>query len=461
MKNISKVMMSSGLVLIIGLAQVAILPIAGAATGDILAQFVPGGATGNGRGMAFDGTDLYYTITGDTNIYKVDTSGTLQATIPIAGGVRQGGPLAWDGSALWTMDYAPNSFTLYRVNPADGSIISSCNIATQNPAHPAVTSSPRNIGEYPDGLDWTGSTLWVSSEAFAGNWVVEVDTSCNILTAFNPVVKNGYGTSGVMFDGVDLWHGYPLSSLAVQTDVSGAETGLSFPGVEFEDLAYDTVTFAPTCALWGNEATFGNNRLTAFEIPCGECFTVTKDFRFTSVNFVPIDQVTGEQLPAELGELLPDADVDDKFEVKYVLKPKDGTVSSTNPGQLYGVKTIEGAGVDTVHMDDTFGTQFDVNPAHRGGGVEILRIDAGGYATVLTDDLVQVPTVVVDNTAGTVIVDIDLETPLGADEKLMIYIKYKTALKAQQPDFNDFVNENEVTINGGTPIPASATIEFA
>lgn len=197
-------------------------------------------------------------------------------------------------------------------------------------------------------------------------------------------------------------------------------------------------------------------------------FTVEKDFRHTNVNFVPMDPGPDEilgtqddvQLPAILGDTLPDVNANGKFDVKYVLKPKDGTVSSTNPGQLYGVKTIEGAGVDKVHMVDTFGIQFDVNPAKRGGGVEILRIDAAGLATALTDDLVQVPTVVVDNDAGTVNVYIDLASPLGAGEKLMIYIKYKTALKGQLPDFNDFVNENEVTINDGTPILASATIEF-
>ena len=218
-----------------------------AQTGTILRQFVPGGATGNGRGMAFDGTFLYYTIVGDSTIYKITTMGALDTAIIVLDGIAQGGPLAWDGSALWTMPYTSDSFTLYRINPADGSIISSCNIAIQNPGHPAVTST-RNIGDNPDGLDWTGSTLWVSSEAFAGNWVVEVDTDCVILRAFNPLVKSEFGTSGVAFDGVNLWHAYPLSSQLFQTTVTGSETGASFTsGLELEDLAYDTVTFAPKC----------------------------------------------------------------------------------------------------------------------------------------------------------------------------------------------------------------------
>lgn len=257
---------------------------ASAATGTVLADFVPGGATGNGRGVAFDGTNLYYTIVDDANIYKVTTSGALLATIPVAGGVSKGGPLAWDGSALWTMNYAVNSFTLFRVNPTTGSILSSCNIATQNPSDPAVTSSPRNIGESPDGLDWTAGTLWVSSEIFPGNWVVNVDTSCKILSEFNPPANQGAtpggdgGTSGVAFDGVNLWHptrNSPTNMLIFQTTTSGALTGVNFvTGANqlTEDLTFDRVTFAPKCALWGDSATATGtpNHLTAYEIPCPE-----------------------------------------------------------------------------------------------------------------------------------------------------------------------------------------------
>jgi len=48
--------------------------------GTVLAgPFVPVApcATGNGWGIAFDGTNLYYTIVGDSNIYKINTAGTL------------------------------------------------------------------------------------------------------------------------------------------------------------------------------------------------------------------------------------------------------------------------------------------------------------------------------------------------------------------------------------------------
>ena len=45
-----------------------------AALGDILRSFTPT-PWGNGRGIAFDGTDLYYTFYGSPGfIYKVSTS---------------------------------------------------------------------------------------------------------------------------------------------------------------------------------------------------------------------------------------------------------------------------------------------------------------------------------------------------------------------------------------------------
>lgn len=274
------------------------IPTVWAATGDILTQFtVPGIAEGNGRGMAFDGTNLYYTLVNDTNIYKITTGGTLLATIPVSQGqgTIRGGPLAWDGNALWTMNYDTNSFTLFRVDPISGTILSSCNIATQNPSDPAVTSSPRNIGDYPDGLDWTGSTLWASSEIYPGNWVVEVDTTCNILKEFNPptTFNPGFGTSGIAFDGVNLWHATLDNSTTnltpiiriFQTDTTGTLTGISFKKnmSVIEDLAYDKITFSPKCALWGNSVGVPDasnaadfNKITAFEIPCEGSISGTK-----------------------------------------------------------------------------------------------------------------------------------------------------------------------------------------
>ena len=128
-------------------------------------------------------------------------------------------------------------------------------------------------------MDWTGTTLWLSSEIGpTPNWAVEITTNCVIVNSFNPPYVSGPngGTSGIAFDGNRLWHVRPLDlsnpGLHFQTDLTGVQqAGPQFVGLmNDEDLACDQVTFAPKIALWGNEASLGSNRLTAYEVPsCG------------------------------------------------------------------------------------------------------------------------------------------------------------------------------------------------
>jgi hypothetical protein len=187
---------------------------------------------------------------------------------------------------------------------------------------------------------------------------------------------------------------------------------------------------------------------------------LAKDFRYTAVEFVPVDigdpldPADDVILPAVLGDLLPDTDADTLYEVRYVVQKKTGWVVSTNPGQLYGVITIDNTEETTFVVEDSFGTQFDINPAHLGGGVEVIRVDAAGYATVLTETT-QVVSATVDNEANTVSLDLEIETPLGTGESLMIYCKYQ-AVKGVEADMNPFTNN--VLVND---VPVSATIEFA
>ncbi|HPM62262.1 MAG TPA: hypothetical protein PK955_07265, partial [Methanoregulaceae archaeon] len=51
--------------------------------------------------------------------------------------------------------------------------------------------------------------------------------------------------------------------------------------------------------------------------------------------------------------------------------------------------------------------------------------------------------------------EIALDEPMAADEALMIYCKFQTALKKTLSDTTPFVNE--ATVNGET---ATATVEF-
>lgn len=181
---------------------------------------------------------------------------------------------------------------------------------------------------------------------------------------------------------------------------------------------------------------------------------VEKDFRYTAVNFIPVDPDTGEIMPAELGDLLPYDDVTETYTVAYVLQGKTGKVASTNPGQLYGVVTITDTGDATAFtIVDSFGDQFNINPGKICGGVDVIRVDADNYAEILTGT--EQVSGSVDNELNTVTLDIVLESPLGADEQLMIYCKFKTALKKSLPVWDNFVNT--VTVNEES---ASATVAF-
>lgn len=257
-----------------------------AATGTVLADFVPGGVTGNGRGVAFDGTNLWYTVVGDPHVYKVSTTGTALGSILVGTGTESaGGPLAWDGSHLWTADYSAPSSKLFEIDPTSGAILGgTCDFVAANPANPAVPG-PKGISDFPDGLDFGDGTFWMSGEGGSnpGNFVAQLNMSCSILSSFvAPLALTGTdGVSGNAlvpdpFNGDKLWNavpgeGNPSGPHIFQTDTAGVPTGLDFPAIHLtEDLAFDPITFAPKCAVWANEATTGANHLTAYEVPCPE-----------------------------------------------------------------------------------------------------------------------------------------------------------------------------------------------
>jgi len=261
---------------------------ASAQIGTILAQFPAAPDAANGRGMGFDDTDVYYTLsTGgplDLNIYKMSTAGAPLLTLTPPGGDPRdvagigSGPLAWDGTDLYTMDYQGSAATLvlYRVSSVTGATLSSCDIATANPGHVAL---PGLI--FPDGLGWSGSEIIASGEisTFGGNVqtsVVNVNPTTCVISShfFSPGAMDGQW-SGVDQAGTTLWHGVPVvggdapGTIRIeQSSLGGVLTGTSFVTVlATEDIDYDPITFAPKCALWANDAA-GANTITAYEIPC-------------------------------------------------------------------------------------------------------------------------------------------------------------------------------------------------
>ena len=262
------------------------------------------GLQGNGRGLAFDGQDLYYTLLGDSNIYRNSTSGgggSLLGTIGLPFGdprVMTGGPLAWDGTALWTADYSA-ALILYRVDPVSGATIGSCDLNAVNPGHPALSGLAN-----PDGMDYDGSTNSIILSgarspylaAQANNVAIIDAASCRIASWFVATIgPGGWGTAGVTIDadGTHLWHATSsgpggAGNHFYQTDFAGVPNGVSFTATVFPpgtppispmDMATDINTFSPTCVIWAHEGNglpivttappiIKKEHFTAYEVPC-------------------------------------------------------------------------------------------------------------------------------------------------------------------------------------------------
>lgn len=146
-------------------------------TGSLVNEFQPSGClfvgdNCNGRGLAFDGVDLWYTavngtaFTGDGLIHKVATTGGADlATIPDPYGNngRGIGALDYDFSThtLWAISYIPDTGihmtgnqTVFQINPADGTVLASCDVEKTI----ALGAGTETLA-----LDPNGTTFWTNA----------------------------------------------------------------------------------------------------------------------------------------------------------------------------------------------------------------------------------------------------------------------------------------------------------
>jgi hypothetical protein len=250
------------------------------APGTVVRSFTPYFSEGeftsslccNGRAIAFDGTNLYLTVrdagdseTPDQMIYKATTSdgrivssvstGTSLAALAYNAGTGHLYGGAYDGTG-----------NVYDINPSDGS--------KSDPLFSFNDTGCLFNGSYIDGLEYRPS---------AGNLAISGD-GCNrvfIKTLSGGDVSNFVTNqnSGITTDGAGgLWLALltqgdtPYTEL---THVDSAGTVLGSPIIlsdyEAEDLAYDNVTFAPTCVVWTNQATWDTPEpeIRAIAVPCG------------------------------------------------------------------------------------------------------------------------------------------------------------------------------------------------
>lgn len=155
---------------------------------DLVTSFIPRDGSGTaitqyGGGLAFDGTDLWYTTgttagNGSGRLYRIDPAGQrIVQSWPLA---YTPGGIAWDGTWLWIADtrYQP------RVRAYD---------------RQGTELSTRLLGAYPSGITWDGSRLWGT----AGDVLAQFESTGNVIRAH--IASWFERRSAVAWDGSHFW----------------------------------------------------------------------------------------------------------------------------------------------------------------------------------------------------------------------------------------------------------------
>jgi hypothetical protein len=248
--------------------------------------------------LAFDGTHLYYTLAGGSDIHQITTTGQLVGTItPVCSGAalldRPLAALAYDASeplaTLWAATDDEGPPIIVRVSISSGLVIETIDSLPVNPGDPF----PGRINGL--ALDPTDHSLFYSTvlglevlnvSAIGGSGCTPAPALQNAARGF---VQSQGDLSGHAFDGQRLFSGqpvdfagekntYPPPQILVTSSDSPSNI-FNFQPVTIagtplasEDLAFDGVTFAPDCAIWAIGSADGSTRLGAFEVLClGAC----------------------------------------------------------------------------------------------------------------------------------------------------------------------------------------------
>ena len=305
----------------IGMAVVLVLTLGGgvalAAIGDIKegTPITPAdpNVTGNGRAVAYDDDgNLYYTVTGDSNIYKLTTAGMNLGPIPDPGRTFTCGALSWDGTVLWagtydgygvnsTGDYVANSADVWTIDPVTGVATWQFNTYEAFGGFADDTCGGSLTG-YMDGLavDEDG-TLWLSADL--GRTIYHVQaTGASIASYPTPtrptstgcgcnagieVAPGGYlelALMGAPYDPEGSNDHYLVK--VAKTDPSGSLI-VDFIVNNPEDLAYDADTYKPRAVIWINSWGASNN-LTAYDVQVTRTLGYWKNHSDDAMEFLPI-----------------------------------------------------------------------------------------------------------------------------------------------------------------------------
>ena len=223
------------------------------ATGALVNEFQPNCGTPdnqcNGRGLAFDGVDLWYTVvngtgafTGDGLIHKIARTGGADITTipdPYGPNGRGIGALDFDfnTNTLWAISYVPDNGifttgnqTVFQINPADGTVLASCDVEK---------TIAGGAGTETLALDPNGTTFWTNAaepEPFVDEYQLPnaVDQGQCVATG------NSFNPTSVAIGGLD----FDSSGSFINSDVAGTMSDLGT-----DPTAAPVDTFATTRAL--------------------------------------------------------------------------------------------------------------------------------------------------------------------------------------------------------------------
>ncbi len=234
-----------------------VMPDTAMAQPGTLIRNVPLPVRGFGVSVAVDcNGNVYYTLAGNTNLFKMDKDGKLLATIPITNAAGGGGLLidefAWDNTrkVLWAQEHDTNPIKIYQLEPTTG-------VATFKFA------AGSSIGTFRDGIafDASDDTLWISGDV--SNFIDHVKASDGTpATPAQITPKNATGgtlglISGVIVGVGDLLYlGQNGRQKIVRVKKSNGDFIGDFAspgGARDEGLECDAVNFPGKLALWSRE----------------------------------------------------------------------------------------------------------------------------------------------------------------------------------------------------------------
>jgi len=183
------------------------------------------------QGITFDGTYLWISQAGNADkIIQLDISGSQPSVMNSFNAPPDGQgtirDLAWDGAYLWAINSGSSTngtaATLYKLNPADGSVLLSYVLSTPEPRALTYSDAIKNI--YGSGID---AALYFTDTDKDMVYSYRIDRPCVDTLFSTPTPPRGAFTkypAGLACDGSNFWlvNSSDVSDLLYKINSSGA-----------------------------------------------------------------------------------------------------------------------------------------------------------------------------------------------------------------------------------------------